>query len=271
MAKAINGRVGVGLWVALTAMVGCAPVPGGGSDGGGGGGIPFFPSPTPSPSPLVTIDFERFSTGTLPDSFVNVRDEVDPAPFWLERGIWRIEDVDTPQLKSRVLRQSKLQDDPNQTWLSYLRFQAPLFGKPNGQLPPRYRMEVTQQPIASPYNLPPTGDQAIQPYFLDYNHYFEVVTTPNEIQAWVSDGGVPGSGQGWIRLWSRRMSTDAGDTRRIGAIVDVQSKKVTVLYNGHPETTLTVDLIDPSRPHYVALRSIGNEVNFDDLEIERLD
>jgi len=220
---------------------------------------------------VLRLDFERTALGALPADWIGVRAEMlaqgKTPPSWLYDGTWEVANVDRGSIRGRVLRQTQQQPEP---WVSFVRYRGAHFG-PNGQLPMRYRFEVSQQPIASPYNLPPTGDQGVQPYYLDADHYLEVVNTPRDLQVWYCDGAQPMNGRGWKRLYSRPMTTNPGDVRRVGGIVDVQKKTFVLLYDGKPEATLQVPDLDPSRSHFMALRSIGNEVNFDDLEVEKLD
>lgn len=254
-------------------LLGCNPSPSGAPGGGGGPQASATPSPTPPPQALYRQDFDQLSPGALGADapFVDVREELvsrgETPPTWLYSGGWEIADVDTAQLKGRVLRQTKVQERPP---IALLRYRGRFYGRENGEMPARYRMEVTQQPIRSPYNLPPTGDQGIQPYYLDANHYVEVVTTPAQLQLWVCDGGAPDSASGWTKIWSEKLGTKPGDLRRVGAIVDIPKRKFTLLYDGQSKAEATVELIDPDRKAYVALRAIGNEVNFDDFELERL-
>lgn len=268
--------------VTLSWLVGCSVSPsspgdGTGSGGGGAGSAPYTASPkpaaTPTPSDRYTLNFDDWQPGPLRSDapFVDVYDELQAEgiapPSWLFKGNWEVADVSTPQLTSRVLRQTKVQQRPP---ITLLRFRGNFYGQPNGLMPDHYRMEVTQQPIRSPYNLPPTGDQGVQCYYLDMNHYAEVVTTPSQIQLWTCNGGQPDSSEGWDKVWSQDLGTKPGDTRRVGAIVDVKRRHFTVLYNGQPIADAALDLIDPTKPHYVSLRAIGNEVNFDDFELQRL-
>lgn len=263
-------------WTALVAtgiLLGCQSAPSGMPGGGGGPQASSPPSPTPAPPSRYRQDFEAMSPGSLgTDSpFVDVRDELvsrgETPPTWLYSGGWEIADVDTVALKGRVLRQTKVQERPP---IALLRYRGSFYGQADGEMPARYRMEVTQQPMRSPYNLPPTGDQGVQPYYLDANHYVEVVTTPSQLQLWVCDGGAPDSAAGWTKVWSEDLGTKAGDVRRVGALVDLKARKFTLLYDGQTKAEATVNLIDPDRKAYVALRAIGNEVNFDDFELERL-
>ncbi|MNT82104.1 hypothetical protein D3C72_2217850 [compost metagenome] len=53
--------------------------------------------------------------------------------------------------------------------------------------------------------------------------------------------------------------------------MDVANKSFILLYDGKPEATMPVPDIEPSRTHFMAVRSIGNEVNFDDIEVTNLD
>jgi hypothetical protein len=262
------------LTCAIGCMIGCASPA---SPPGGGGGSPkqplATPAPTPTPVRLIDLDFEKAPLGAIKADvpFVDVAAERlaqgERLPTWLYVGTWEVADVDTPTLKSRVLRQTKVQERPGVT---FVRYRGEFAGGQDGQMPTRYRMEVTQQPVRSPYNLPPTGDQAIQPYYLDANHYVEVVTTPRELQLWVCDGGIPDSATGWTKIWSEALSTRPYDTRRVGAVVDTRKRTFQLLYDGVPKAETTIDLIDPSRKAMVALRAIGNEVNFDAFSLEQL-
>lgn len=267
--RAINWTVGM---VATGILLGCTTPPMAPGSGGGGGPQASAP-PSPDLQASYRQDFEQMPVGSLGSEapFVDVRDELvargETPPSWLFSGSWEIADVDTAQLKSRVLRQTKVQERPP---ITLLRYRGTFYGQDDGAMPAHYRMQVTQQPIRSPYNLPPTGDQGVQPYYLDANHYVEVVTTPSQLQLWVCDGGVPDSSTGWTKVWAQDLGTKAGDVRRVGAEVDVATRKFKLLYDGQPMAEATLDLIDPSRTHYVSLRAIGNEVNFDDFELERL-
>jgi len=201
------------------------------------------------------------------DVFSELQGQGKNPPSWLYRGDWEIADVATKQVNRRMLKQAKVQERPP---ITLLRYRGAFAGGSNGAMPDHYRMEVTQQPMRSPYNLPPTGDQGVQPYYLDANHYVEVVTTPAQLQLWVCNGGVPDNASGWRKLWSDDLATQPGDARRVGAVVDRRAKRFTLLYNGVERADVTVDLIDPHRVAGCSLRAIGNEVNFADFELERL-
>lgn len=223
------------------------------------------------PARLLRLDFEQHAVGTLPADWIGVRAEMaargQTPPSWLYDGTWEVASVNRPPLTSKVLRQTQTRPEP---WVSLVRYRGDYFG-PDGKLPMRYRFEVTQQPISSPYNLPPTGDQGVQPYYLDADHYLEVVNTPGELRVWVCDGGQPMNARGWKMLFTRSMTTRPGDARRVGGIVDVARRTFELTYDGKSITTVQVPLMDPARPPHMALRSLGNEVNFDDLEVEKLD
>ncbi len=268
-------RAVFGLALATGSLVACVASPG--SPGGGGGGerqSEASPEPrlTQTPSArMLRLDFEQASVGVLPADWVGVRAEMlaqgKTPPAWLYDGTWEVASVNRSPIRGKVLRQTEKRPEP---WVSFVRYRGTQFG-PNGQMPMRYRFEVSQQPIESPYNLPPTGDQGVQPYYLDVDHYLEVVNTPRELQVWYCDGGQPMNGRGWKRLFNRSMATQPGDVRRVGGIVDVSSKTFVLMVDGKIEATMPVPDLDPSKPHYMALRSIGNEVNFDDVEVEKLD
>jgi hypothetical protein len=257
--------------LAIGLLVACSSPPGAPGGGGGPGESPESGVNQTPATRLLRLDFEKDAVGTLPADWIGVRAELaaqgKTVPSWLYDGTWEVAAVNRPPIQGKVLRQTEKQPEP---WVSFVRYRGKHFG-PNGQMPMRYRFEVSQQPIASPYNLPPTGDQGVQPYYLDADHYLEVVNTPRDLQVWYCDGGKPMNGRGWKRLYNRPVTTQPGDVRRVGGIVDVANKSFVLLYDGKPEATLQVPDLDPSRPHFMALRSIGNEVNFDDLEVEKLD
>ena len=276
-----SGRRGtprrVAVWGLLASglLVACVGTPG--APGGGGGATPGAPgAPTPGVtqtpnSKVLRLDFENAPLGKLPQDWVSVSAEMraqgKTPPSWLYDGTWEVAAINRGSFQSKALRQTEKQPEP---WVSLIRYRGTHFG-PDGQLPKRYRFEVSQQPIASPYNLPPTGDQGVPLYYLDATHYLEVVNTPRELQVWYSDGAQPMNGRGWKRLFNRSMSTNPGDVRRVGGIVDVTNKTFVLLVDGKPEATLQVPDLDASKPHGMALRAIGNEVNFDDLEVTSLD
>lgn len=260
-----------GILLGAIAMVGCTTLPGA-PPGGGGGSLEPQPAMTLAPSDrLLRLDFEGDAPGSLPRDWVSVSAEMrskgQTPPSWLFDGTWEVAAGTHAPLRSKVLRQTEKQKEP---WISLVRYRGTAFG-PDGRLPLHYRFEVTQQPIDSPYNLPPTGDQGIQPYYLDADHYLEVVNTPRDLQVWYCDGGQPMNGRGWKRLYSRPLNTQPGDARRVGGIVDVPRKTFVLLVDGKPETTLQVPDLDASKAHGMALRSIGNAVNFDDVEVEKRD
>jgi hypothetical protein len=253
--------------VGLVVTVSCT-TPGAPPDGGAAPDARLHQTP---PSRLLRLDFEGDALGSLPADWIGVRAEMqargETLPAWLYDGTWEVARVDRPPLQGQVLRQTQTRPEP---WVSLVRYRGGFFG-PDGKLPMHYRFEVTQQPVSSPYNLPPTGDQGVQPYYLDADHYLEVVNTPGELRVWVCDGGQPMSARGWKMLFTRSLPTRPGDARRVGGIVDVARRTFVLYYDGKPLTTLQVPDIDPTRPHFMALRSLGNEVNFDDLEVEKLD
>lgn len=248
------------------------------SPGGGGGPLPTptpmpTPMPTPAPTPIPTRFEETFATtplGGQPADFVDERTEVDqasPSAYpWLYAGEWKVVDA-TGSVTGPAFQQAQ---EAQQPYLTFQRFTGGVFGMTDGMLPPHYRAQITQQPIASPYNLPPTGDQGVQFFYRDPTHYVEVVTTPSALQLWVCDGGVPESSEGWTQVWEMPLTTNPGDARRIGAEVDTLTHTFTVLYNGAPQYTATLPQVDESAPHGLALRSTGNIVNFSDLVLEWL-
>lgn len=220
-------------------------------------------TPTPQATPLprrVRLDFEAVPLGGTPEDFVDVKSEAETAS-WVYQGNWR---VTQDERGNRVFTHDDVRQQPA---VSFQRYRGTGLGKPDGQLPEVYYAEVAMRPIKSPYNYPPTGDQGVQFYYLSYNTYLEVIIKPDMIEIWESDAAAPNTSKGWRRLWFEPLETRAGDTRRIGALVDTRAGTFTAYLDGEPLETVESDLLAP-QPAWLALRGIGNVVSFDDVLIE---
>ncbi|HEY9722616.1 MAG TPA: hypothetical protein V6D47_11410 [Oscillatoriaceae cyanobacterium] len=223
-----------------------------------------MPSPTSSPSPTTgryIQDFEALSVGAKPADFVDVASETS-VPSWVYQGNWH---VATDETGNHVLLHDAARQQPA---LSFYRYRGDALGLPNGQMPPVYYAEAVMRPISSPNNYPPTGDQGVQFYYLSVDTYLEVVIKPTQLEIWQAEGAAPKSTQGWTRLWAEDLTTNGGDRRRIGALVNVPAGTFTAYLDGKPLHTVKSDLLKP-QPSWITLRAIGNVVSFDNLLIEK--
>lgn len=219
------------------------------------------PSPTPTPAPKrYFTDFEKDALGSEPAEFIDVTAEGVDVP-WVYSGNWSISRDETG---NKVFLHDDIRTQPA---VSFRRYRGAALGTENGQLPEKYYAEVLMRPIRSPNNYSPTGDQGVQFYYLSYNTYLEVIIKPNEIEIWEANQSAPQTTKGWKRLWSAPLKTEGGDKRRIGALVDVAARQFTAYLDGKPLKTVESELLKP-QPAYLALRGIGNVVNFDEVLIE---
>lgn len=219
------------------------------------------PTPNPSPSPLrYTNDFEALAVGTTPSDFVDVTTE-ETTPSWVYKGNWAIS---ADERGNKVFLHDDVRQQPA---VSFQRYKGTALGKPNGQMPDTYYAEVAVRPLKSPYNYSPTGDQGVQFFYVKYDTYVEVVIKPTYIEIWEANAAEPKTTKGWKRLWGQSLTTNAGDVRRVGALVDMKAGTFTAYLDGQPLDSVHSDIIT-QRTAYVALRGIGNVVSFDNLLIE---
>lgn len=224
-----------------------------------------YQAPTPEPErtsrPDVTTRPGRvyfdFSLGS--DGLSDVRLDGNDYP-WLYAGNWFV--------AGGQLNHVDLRPQPN---LSFRRYSGLAFGE-NGALPPRYRASVTLTfggSYDAPNAYPPTGDQGVPFYYLDPTHYVELLIKPNLFEVWECDGGQPEKSGGWRRLYGEELVTGKGDSRTLGATVDVAAGKIQVYLDGAMKATVSSPLITPGY-HSFALRAAGNSLAFDNLLIESL-
>lgn len=216
------------------------------------------PVPLPSPWPRVLG-----KPGRLVESFQrdlsewkDVRED-GHSYAWLYPGRW----VTTPQ----GLLHDEIMKPPA---LSFRRYAGKAFGTPDGELPLRYRVQLTVTPIeAHPQNFPPVGDLGIPVYYLDPLHYVEVVFKPEKLEIWACDGGLPMKWRGWHPLYETPMPTRANQARGLLAEVDTETGMVTVSVDGRVVASVRHGMIQPIS-HYVALRATGNRMRLSDLRLE---
>lgn len=228
------------------------------------GPMSWFPSPVATPRPkLLWETFEEAKLGEAPADWVDVATETT-VPAWVYAGNWR---VVTDDGGNRVFLHDDVREQPA---VSFQRYRGDAFGTEDGRLPARYEAEVAMRPIRSPHNYPPTGDQAVQFYYLATGRYLEIVIKPDMFEIWEADGAEPKTTKGWKRLYNKSLQTKAGDLRRIGARVDAEKGTFEALLDGEHMTTVSSALIKP-QPAWITLRGIGNVVSFDDVRVTPLE
>jgi hypothetical protein len=227
--------------------------------------LPSSPAPSPaatkSPLPGLYInDFSAVPVDKAPLDFVDVTQD-GPTPDWVYRGDWH---GAQDELGQPVLLQDQIRPE---TGVSFLRYTGDALGLPGGKMPPSYYAEVVVRPLESPFNYPPTGDQGTPFYYLSPTTYLEVVIKPTLLEIWEANGAAPHTTQGWHRLWYEELQTNAGDKRRVGALIDVPTGTFTAYLDGKAQGQVQSALLKPQEA-YVALRAIGNKVSFSNFRIE---
>ena len=222
-----------------------------------------LPAPSVAPKPPGLLErFEEAALGDVPRDWVDVATE-GPVPAWVYAGNWRVVEEAGG---NRVFLHDDVREQPA---VSFQRYRGDAFGTSNGELPKRYYSEVAMRPIRSPHNYPPTGDQAVQFYYLGTGQYLEIVIKPDQFEIWEADGAEPKTAKGWKRLYNKSLMTKGGDLRRIGALVDVDAGTFEAWLDGEKLTSVRSALIKP-QPAWLTLRGIGNVVSFDDVKVEPL-
>lgn len=222
-----------------------------------------LPAPTVTPPPPMLLEtFEDVPLGEVAAGWVDVATETT-VPAWVYPGNWRVVADDAG---NRVFLHDDVREQPA---VSFQRYRGEALGSADGLLPTRYHAEVAMRPIRSPHNYPPTGDQAVQFYYLGTGRYVEVVIKPDQLEIWEADGAEPRTSKGWKRLYNKALATSGGDLRRIGARVDVEAGTFEAWLDGERLTSVKSALIKP-QPAWITLRGIGNVVSFDDVRVEPL-
>lgn len=220
------------------------------------------PAPTPVPTPHhVALSFDADAVGGLPADFVDVSTE-GSLPAWVYQGNWK---VALDGASNHVLLHDDVRQQPN---VSFVRYKGSDMGTSNGVMPDAYFASVSMRPINSPNNYPPTGDQGVQFYFVNYEHYVELVVKPDMLEIWECNGGEPKTTKGWKRLWWESLTTKAGDVRHIGALVDKRAGTFTPYLDGKAVGAAQTSTVIAKGDSWVALRGIGNVVSFDDFAID---
>lgn len=241
-------------WLLTVLLAGCQAGVGAAS---GPSGIPGHLS-----EPGYRLNARELPAGaTVPDWVDVVQAGVTPA--WVYSGNWAI---DQRPDGTPAWIHSDLRDGAG---VSFRRYAGTALGGADGAMPARYMAEAEVTVIRATGYYAPTGDQGQPFYYLDPQHYVEVVLKPGAIEVWEVDGGQPKTTQGWKKLWSQALKTAALEPRLVGAEVDTLAGSFTPLLDGKALVgPLKSALIRADRPVRVAMRAIGNVVAFDRLRIE---
>ncbi|HEY9856154.1 MAG TPA: hypothetical protein V6D05_10475 [Stenomitos sp.] len=247
----------------------------------------FMASPTPAPSgpPGVPSDWPtRVGTaGTFSEDFegaaANLADWKDPkaddghTQSWLYSGTWNIVPAvvgrapGTLAPRSTGTRALEHNDMRPQPALSFRRYAGTAFGTPDGELPNRYSVQLQVTPLNSRDDFfPPIGDQGTPVYYLDPQHYVEVLIKPDKFEVWECNGGEPTKWRGWKPLFQEDATHSARVTYSLGAEVDATTGTIRVYKNGAFRREVKSDIVKPYT-HYFALRAGSNQVQFDNIVI----
>lgn len=215
----------------------------------------------PAGGKTTTLTFETSQELSLFDNPATK----EPAGF--TPGDWKIE--------GGALKQTMGMKDNT---ANHLRYRGDAFGRPDGEAGLRYRVDVDasayQEAIHPQVHGYPTGVLNLMPYYQDPTHYVMVVAKKQTIEAWYANGERPAS-MAWPntnKLWGMWLKEPiaVGQVFRLGAEVDVESKKVRIYVNDELKAEREVPLIDASKPHWVALGANGNFVQYDNFTLQWL-
>lgn len=245
----------------------------------------FVASPTPAPSgpPPVPNDWPKLvgTSGSMTADFdaasATLADWKDPKAddghdeSWLYSGNWSLVaavgrtgsgSVGIEPPSGRALEHNDMRPQPA---LSFRRYAGKAFGTPDGELPNRYTVQWQVTPINSRDDFfPPIGDQGTPVYYLDPQHYVEVLIKPDKFEVWECNGGEPLKWRGWRPMFEEDATHSAGVTYTLGAEVDSTKGTIRVYKNGQFKREVKSDIVKPYT-HYFALRGASNRVQFDNI------
>ena len=248
------------------------------------------PIPTPTPPPPVPANWPKVlgKSGNYFEDFseanVNLADWKDPRKDdgykqpWLYSGNWYIApayqlsppaiDVGDSSILAIGKRAFEYNDMQPQPALSFRRYAGKAFGTPDGQLPARYSVSLRVTPIASREDFyPPVGDQGTPVYYLDPQHYVEVLIKPDTFEVWQCNGSAPLKWRGWRMLYQADATHSAGVPVQLGADVNSNDGTIRVYQNGQFMREVKSSIVKPYT-HYFALRAGSNHVQFTDIQIQ---
>ena len=211
--------------------------------------------------------FDQYAQGSDPVDFIDPNDE-GYSYSWMPRVTWRVGQVNG----SAQYIHDGLSNTAN---LSFRRYRGTGIGTQNGLLPAHYMAELDVTPLQS-YTYAPTGDQGTQVYYVDPTHYYEVLIKPTYYQVWACDNAAPFQSVGWHMLYQANVSTNANQTRHLGAEVDCNAHSLKAYMDGQLMTTIDVNASDvmstllTNQPHWFAMRGTGNIVAHDNVQLQPL-
>lgn len=199
-----------------------------------------------------------------PVDFQDVTQDLSEVPTWLYPGNWFL----LPSVEGfagGVYHQEETGDYPH---VSMRRYAGNAFG-PDGQLPQHYKVSVAVQAFEMPTWHPPIGENGVLVYYQDPSHYVELVIENSHVAVWEANGGTPTNGTGWVDHHYFGIQTLPGQIRRVAAEINTRTQTLIYWVEGVQAATLNIPFLT-SVPHGLALRSLGNQINFGELSIEAL-
>lgn len=171
-------------------------------------------------------------------------------------------------LPAATARAIEFNDMRPQPALSFRRYAGKAFGTDNGELPANYQVSFQVTPLESRDDFfPPIGDLGTPVYYLDPQHYVEVLIKPDKFEVWECNGGEPLKWRGWRQLYEEAASTSAGVPYSMGATVNSNDGTMQVYFGGQMRREVKSTIIKPYS-HYVALRAGSNHVQFTSINIQ---
>lgn len=257
---------------------------------------PWIPTPTPAPSPPppVPADWPKLlgQGGSYSEDFSAARNtwgdwkdakkDDGYTQSWLGSGTWYVASAyraPLPQPTSAMTvsaaiapaaneRAIEFNDMRPQPYLCFRRYAGKAFGTDNGELPANYTMSLDVTPLESREDFyPPVGDLGVPVFYLDPQHYVELLIKPDHFQVWECNGGIPLGWRGWRQLYEEVASISVGVPYSMGATVNSNDGTMQVYFNGRMRREVKSPIIKPYT-HYAALRAGSNHVQFTNIQIQ---
>lgn len=204
-------------------------------------------------------DFANVTVGRSPAEWRDALQDLDGKPSWLYPGRWYVDVAPGGMLEGKLTwRQVETAPQP---FFTMRRYNGPAFGTTDGALPEQYTVNARIQAGTSPFYKSPVGEVALLVYYRDPGNYVQLVMERSHIALYEATDARPLQSSGWKGYVWYPVGTEVGDTHTLGARVDAANGRVTPLIDGQVQGTVTIPALRQGGRHYVALRSIGNDMS----------
>jgi hypothetical protein len=204
-------------------------------------------------------DFAAVTVGRYPAEWVDVLRDLDGKPSWLYPGRWYVDMAPGGRFEGTLtLRQVETAPQP---YFTMRRYAGQAFGSSDGALPEQYSVTARIQAGNSPYYKSPVGEVALLLYYRDPGNYVQLVMERGHVALYEAIDARPLQSSGWKGYVWYPVITEVGDTHILGARVDAANGRVTPVIDGQAQGAVTIPSLRQGGRHYVAIRSIGNDMS----------